>query len=129
MRISVLLYSLLTFGSAFLPTRVRDVKRRKATAFGMCVQSEPELTMEVQSSSPRSWMTRRARQASIPLFLVSLGIIFDGKVALADAEELKRTKANAEFAQRLQDTRDLNSGFLLKSAHLCHSSFPFLSII
>ena len=85
--------------------------------------------MEVQSLSPRSWMTRRARQASIPLFLVSLGIIFDGKVALADAEELKRTKANAEFAQRLQDTRDLNSGFLLNCAHLCHSSFPFLSIV
>ena len=77
-------------------------------------QPDPEMSPEVQPlspMSPRLWIARQTKQKSKLLLLTSLGLVLDSNVAIAaDLREQEQAEANADFAQRLQDTRDLNSG-------------------
>lgn len=112
MKLTVLFSSLLSLGSSYLVSQFQGAGRWRATGSikYSCVLCGQSADSDVEPLSPKLRITQQSQQKSALLLLTSLGLLLDARVAKADIEEQEQAKVNADFVQRLQDTRDLNSG-------------------
>ena len=85
---------------------------------------EIRVSPEYQPISVRSQLIQNAQTPAMLLLFSTLGMGVDTKAARADEAEKEQEKSNANFVQRLQDTRGLNSGI----SHVTISQGIFITL-